>query len=129
MLWLSLLLPSMKKIRSKLKALEWPQHKTRVVRGSDYSPASELFARLRKTMTGNNPKLDLVNVDAHKKIGQILSICSQDIEQKQNSDINQGPKLCQNFAKKYGQQSQARSCKCCCAYKIWSDSVNSFSRY
>ena len=28
-------------------------------------------------MTGNNPKLDLVNVDAHKKIGLILSICSQ----------------------------------------------------
>ena len=27
MLWLSLLLPSMKKIRSKLKAIEWPQHK------------------------------------------------------------------------------------------------------
>ena len=26
MLWLSLLLPSMKKIQSKLKALEWPQH-------------------------------------------------------------------------------------------------------
>ena len=45
-------------------------------------------------MTGNNPKLDLVNVDAHKKIGQILTICSQGIEQKQNSDINQGPKLC-----------------------------------
>ena len=45
-------------------------------------------------MTGNNPKLGLVNVDAHKKIGQILTICSQGIEQKQNSDINQGPKLC-----------------------------------
>ena len=27
MLWLSLLLPSMKKIRLKLKAQEWPQHK------------------------------------------------------------------------------------------------------
>ena len=27
MLWLSLLLSSMKKIQSKLKALEWPQHK------------------------------------------------------------------------------------------------------
>ena len=27
MLWLPLLLPRMKKIRSKLKALEWPQHK------------------------------------------------------------------------------------------------------
>ena len=45
--------------------------KTRIVRGSDYSPASKLFARVRKTMTGNNPKLDLVNVDANKKIGQI----------------------------------------------------------
>ena len=39
---------------------------------------------LRKIM-GNNPKLDLVNVDVHT----ILSICSQDIEQKQNSDVNQ----------------------------------------
>ena len=48
-------------------------------------------------MMGNNPKLDLVNVDTHKKIGQILTICSQGTEQKQNSDINQGPKLCQKF--------------------------------
>ena len=40
---------------------------TRIVRGSDYSPTSELFSSVRKTMTGNNPKLDLVNVDAHKK--------------------------------------------------------------
>ena len=63
-------------------------------------------------MTGNNPKLDLVNVDAHKKIGQILSICSQGIERKQNSDINQGLKLHQNFAKNDGQRSQARSCQC-----------------
>ena len=85
---------------------------TRIVRGSDYSPASELFARLRKTMTGNNPKLALAYVDAHKKIGQILSICSKGIERKQNSDITQGPKLCQNFAKNEGQQYQARSCQC-----------------
>ena len=42
-------------------------------------------------MTGNNPKLDLVNVDVHTKFGQILSIRSQDIERKRNSDINQGP--------------------------------------
>ena len=40
---------------------------TRIVRGSDYSPASELFSSVRKTMTGNNSKLDLVNVDARKK--------------------------------------------------------------
>ena len=67
---------------------------------------------MRQTMTGNNPKLDLVNVDAHKQTGQILTICSQGIEQKQNSDINQGPKLCQKFAKNDRQQSQARSCQC-----------------
>ena len=46
-------------------------------------------------MTGNNPKLALVNVDAHKMFGQILSICSQGIGGKQNSDINQGSNLCQ----------------------------------
>ena len=37
-------------------------------------------------MAGNNPKLDLINTDAHKKIGQILSICSQSIVRKQNSE-------------------------------------------
>ena len=42
-------------------------------------------------MTGSNPKLDHVNVDVHTKFGQILSIRSQDTEQKQNSDVNQGP--------------------------------------
>ena len=63
-------------------------------------------------MTGNNPKLDFVNVDVHTKFGQILSNRSQDIEQKQNSDVNQGPLLHQNFAKNYGQQPQARSCQC-----------------
>ena len=42
-------------------------------------------------ITGNNPKLDLVNVDVHTKFGQILSIGSQDIERKRNSDVNQGP--------------------------------------
>ena len=42
-------------------------------------------------MTGSSPKLDLVNVDACKKTGKILSIPSQDIERKPISDINQGP--------------------------------------
>ena len=36
---------------------------------------------------GNNPKLDLVNVDVQTKFGQILSICSQDFERKRNSDV------------------------------------------
>ena len=47
--------------------------------------------KILQKMTGNNPKLDLVNVDVHTKFGWILSILSQDIERKQNSDINQGP--------------------------------------
>ena len=42
-------------------------------------------------MTGNNLQLDLVNVNMHTKFGQILSIHSQDIERKRNSDVNQGP--------------------------------------
>ena len=39
----------------------------------------------------NNHNLNLVNINAYIKFGEILSICSQDIERKQNSDISQGP--------------------------------------
>ena len=42
-------------------------------------------------MTGNNTKLDIVNVDVHTKFGLILSIRSQDIERKRNSYVSQGP--------------------------------------
>ena len=47
--------------------------------------------KILRKMTGNNPKLDLVNDDVHTKFGWILLIRSQDIEQKRNSDVNQGP--------------------------------------
>ena len=47
--------------------------------------------KILQKMTGNNPKLDHVNVDVHIKFGQILSICSRDIERKGNSDVSQGP--------------------------------------
>ena len=47
--------------------------------------------KMMRKMTSNNPKLDLVNVDVHTTFGQILSIGSQDIERKQNYDVNQGP--------------------------------------
>ena len=47
--------------------------------------------KILQKMTGNNPKLDLVNDDMHTKFGPILSIHSQDIERKRNSDVNQGP--------------------------------------
>ena len=47
--------------------------------------------KILRKMTGNNPKLDVVNVDVYTKFGQILSIRSQDIERKRNYDVNQGP--------------------------------------
>ena len=47
--------------------------------------------KILQKMTGNNPKLDLVNVDVHTKFGLILSIRSQDNERKRNSDVKQGP--------------------------------------
>ena len=37
-------------------------------------------------MTANNPNLDLVNINANTKLSQILSISSQAIEWKQNSE-------------------------------------------
>ena len=47
--------------------------------------------KILRKMTGNNPKLDVVNVDVYTKFGQILSIRSQDIERKRNYAVNQGP--------------------------------------
>ena len=47
-------------------------------------------ANLRKTKIYNT-NVDLVNDNAFTKFGLILSILSQDIEQKPNSDGNQGP--------------------------------------
>ena len=44
-----------------------------------------------RKMTSINPKLDLVNMNAYIKFGENMSICSQDIEQKQNFGVNQGP--------------------------------------
>ena len=41
-------------------------------------------------MTANNPNLDRINVNAYMKFGEIMSICSPDIEQKRSSDPNQG---------------------------------------
>ena len=37
-----------------------------------------------------NTNLDIINVNVYTKFGYILSIGSQDIEQKRNSDINKG---------------------------------------
>ena len=47
-------------------------------------------ANLRKTKFYNINE-DLINDNVFTKFGPILSIRSQDIEQKQNSDVKQGP--------------------------------------
>ena len=47
-------------------------------------------ANLRK-MTIYDPNLYLINVYVYTKFGSILSISSQDIERKRNSNIKQGP--------------------------------------
>ena len=47
-------------------------------------------ANLRKTKI-HNTNVDLVNDNVYTKFGLNLSIRSQDIEQKPNSDVNQGP--------------------------------------
>ena len=52
--------------------------------------------KILQKITGNNTKLDHVNVDVHTKFGRILSMCSQDIERKRNSDVNQGPYFVKN---------------------------------
>ena len=44
-----------------------------------------------KKMMCINTMLDHVNVNAYIKFGEILSICSQDVERKQNFGVNQGP--------------------------------------
>ena len=43
-----------------------------------------------RKMTCNNPKLDLINMNAYIKFSGNQSICSKDIEGKQNSGVNQG---------------------------------------
>ena len=47
-------------------------------------------ANLRKTKPYNT-NVELVNDNVYTKFGLNLSICSQDIEQNPNSDVNQGP--------------------------------------
>ena len=48
------------------------------------------YANLRKTMIYNT-NIDLVNDNVYTKFGLNRSIRFEDIEQKLNSDINQGP--------------------------------------
>ena len=44
-----------------------------------------------RNLTLYNPNLDFIYVNVYTKFGSILSIGSQDIERKRNSNIIQGP--------------------------------------
>ena len=58
-----------------------------------------------------NTNVDFFNDNVFTKFGLILSIRSQDIEQKPNYDVNQGPLLCCKFANNNDLQYQRRSCR------------------
>ena len=63
------------------------------------SKGSNSVANLQKKTKIYNTNIDLVNDSVYTKFGLNLFILSQDIEQKSNSDINQGLQLCCKFAK------------------------------
>ena len=44
-----------------------------------------------RNLTLYNPNLAIIYVNVYTKFGEILSIGSQDIERKRNSNLNQGP--------------------------------------
>ena len=52
---------------------------------------SNSVVNLQKNTKIYNTNIDLVNDNVLTKFGLILSIRSQDVEQKPNSDVNQGP--------------------------------------
>ena len=76
-------------------------------------------ANLQKTKIYNT-YVEFVNDNVFTKFGLNLSIRSQDIEQKPNSDVNQGPQLCCKFAKNNDLHYQRRSCQWLCVYRFWS---------
>ena len=81
-----------------------------------YVAKTKVLRKSRAITVVNLPKIyitnvDLVNDNVYTKFGLNLSIRSQDMEQKPNSDVNQGPLLCCKFAKNNDLQHQRRSCQ------------------
>ena len=78
---------------------------------SDVNQEPELCCKFAQKMRIYNPNIDLVNDIVYTKFGLNKSIRSQNIEQKLNSDVNQGPELCCKYAKNGDLSSQLRSCQ------------------
>ena len=65
----------------------------KILRGNEILTAIKghnSVTNLRK-MTIYNPNLDIITVNVYTNFISIMSIGSQDIERKRNSDVNQGP--------------------------------------
>ena len=77
-------------------------------------------------MTGNNSNLDLVNINAQTKFGQILSMSSQDIE---NLTPIKGHNSVTNLRKMTGYNPKLDLVNINAHKKNWSNSINEFSRY
>ena len=73
MLWLSLLLPRMKKIRSKLKALEWPQYKIFIFQTLQ---GSELRSQ----------RSDLAKILTHPRYCSYIVTCKNEEDPLKNKD-------------------------------------------
>ena len=69
----------------KKRLVRFCQFILKILSGNEILPSIKGSNSLKiyRIITGSNPKLDIVNVYVHIKFGQILSICSQDIERKQ----------------------------------------------
>ena len=61
----------------------------RILNGSEIWRKSMANGTNMQKMMCNNPNVDLVNMNAYIKFGEILSVCSQNIEWKQNFGVNQ----------------------------------------
>ena len=75
-------------------------------------------------MTGTNPNLNIVNINNYVKFGSILLSCSQDIEEKRNSDI---PLL--QVSKKMTAYTPKIDSVNVNAYITFGDSLSIYSRY
>ena len=59
----------------------------------------QISKKKKKKKKGNNSHLDLVNMNAYIKFGEFLSICSQNIERKQNFGVIKGHNSITNLRK------------------------------
>ena len=66
----------------------------KILSGNKMSIKGHYSVTNKRKLISKNPNLDLFNINVYTKFGKILSFYSQDIEQKRNSDVNQGPSLC-----------------------------------